>query len=153
MTQTPKQWTTTGFLFGALTAIAVVIGSFSQTRSEPVARAAQAPRVPTLISGTIELDASAKVALPAIVFVIARGTGGGHPVLAKRLDVSSFPVTFTLGPEDSMMGQKPPGHVSLEARVDLDGDASTRELDAPLASLDSVVLGTNDVKLILNTIK
>ncbi len=155
MTQRPKQWTASGFMFGTATAIAAVIAVFFLTRNGPAAKAAQTDAVPTLISGTIELDASARVTLPAIVFVVARGEGGGHPVLAKRLDVRSFPVKFTLGPDDSMMGQEPPSRVSLEARVDLDRDASTREPGAPVVVLDSVTLGTENLRLVLksNTIR
>jgi hypothetical protein len=160
MTQTPKQWITTGFIIGMTTSIAAVILIFFLTRNEQTATAAQpvaspAPVAdPALISGTIELDSSiaGKVALPAIMFVVARGADQqGHPVLAKRLDVRSFPVTFTLGPKDSMMGQAPSNRVSLEARVDLDGDAGTREPGAPAASMGAVTLGTNDVRLVLKS--
>lgn len=174
MTQTPKQWATTGFIVGlACGIVAVFIVNFFLKRNESMATAAQPVAIPAsmaeanslapvsvrtrsqrFISGTIELDPSvaAKVALPTIVFVIARGEGlrlHGHPLLAKRLDVRSFPVDFTLGSEDSMMGQAPPNRVSLEARVDRDGDATTREPGAPAALLESVRLGTEDVKLVL----
>lgn len=174
MTQTPKQWATTGFIVGvACGIVAVFIVNFFLKRNESTAAAAQPVAIPApmaatnhpalvsvpassqrFISGTIELDPSvaSKVALPTIVFVIARGEGlrlHGHPLLAKRLDVRSFPVDFTLGSEDSMMGQAPPARVSLEARVDLDGDATTREPRAPAALIESVTLGTEDVKLVL----
>jgi hypothetical protein len=173
MTQTPKQWATTGFIVGvACGIVAVFIVNFFLKRNESTASAAQPFNIPApiaaansapvsvpassqrFISGTIELDPSAarSVALPTIVFVIARGEGlrlHGHPLLAKRLDVRSFPVDFTLGSEDSMMGQAPPNRVSLEARVDRDGDATTREPGAPAALIESVTLGTEDVKLVL----
>jgi len=158
MTQSPGQRTTTGFIIGMMTALAAAMVMFVLMRKESSATAAQpvAPPAPVsnpaLLSGTIELDSSVagKVALPAVVFVVARGAEQqSHPVLAKRLDVRSFPVNFTLGPEDSMMGQAPPNRVSIEARVDLDGDAGTREPGAPVASAGSVSLGTNDVTLVL----
>jgi len=174
VTQTPKQWTTTGFIIGVACGIAAVFIVFFLMRNESTATAAQpvanpasianaaSPVAPIsmpassqrYISGTIELDPSVarSVTLPAIVFVIARGEGlrlHGHPLLAKRLEVRSFPVDFTLGSDDSMMGQVPPSRVSVEARVDRDGDATTREPGAPAAVLDSVTLGTDSVKLVL----
>ncbi|HEV7487548.1 MAG TPA: hypothetical protein VGQ65_17915 [Thermoanaerobaculia bacterium] len=105
-----------------------------------------------LLSGTIALDPSVagSVTGPVTIFVIARDKAGkGHPILAKRLDVSSFPTKFTLGAGDSMMGGAPPNTVSLEARIDLDRDAMTKEPNAPSARIDTVALGTMDVTLTL----
>jgi hypothetical protein len=177
MTQTPKQWATTGFIIGVASGIAAALLIFFIMRSQPAAAAqsqpapaaavvaapappahpapsAQTQQSPPLIAGTIELEpsAKAKVALPAIVFVIARGEGlqsHGHPLLAKRVDVSAFPASFTLGSEDSMIGTPPPKRMSIEARIDRDGDATTREPGAPTATLDSVAVGTTDLKLVL----
>jgi hypothetical protein len=118
------------------------------TQMPPSSKAPQA----VMLSGTIALDPSAagKVTGPVTVFVIARDkTGKGHPILAKRLDVTSFPTTFSLGPGDSMMGGTPPNTVSLEARIDLDRDAMTKEPNAPAAKLETVTLGSSDVVLTL----
>src|SRR4051794_16300887 len=55
------------------------------------------------LPGTVALDPSiaASVTGPVTVFVIARDkTGKGHPILAKRLDVTSSPAKFTLGAAD-----------------------------------------------------
>lgn len=71
--------------------------------------------------------------------------GGTAIILAKRLDVASFPTKFSLGSEDSMMGGTPPDHVSLEARIDLDHDAMTREPGAPSTKIDSVTVGATNV--------
>ena len=105
-----------------------------------------------LLSGSIELDQSiaSSVSGAVTVFVIARdGNGKGHPIFAKRLEVASFPTKFSLGPEDSMMGQAPPDHVSLEARIDLDRDAMTREAGVPAAKIESVAIASRDVTLTL----
>jgi hypothetical protein len=105
-----------------------------------------------LLSGTIALDPSAatKVTGPVTVFIIARDKAGkGHPILAKRLDVVSFPIQFTLGASDSMMGGAPPDQVSLEARIDLDRDAMTKEPGAPAVKIDTVAIGTKDITLTL----
>jgi hypothetical protein len=105
-----------------------------------------------LLSGTIALDPSVAGSVngPVTIFVIARDKAGkGHPILAKRLDVTSFPAKFTLGAGDSMMGGAPPPNVSIEARIDLDRDAMTKELNAPAAKIETVALGATDVVLTL----
>lgn len=112
---------------------------------------AKAPQS-VMLSGTIALDpaAAGKVTGPVTVFVIARDKNGkGHPILAKRLDVASFPAQFTLGAQDSMMGGAPPDNVSLEARIDLDRDAMTKEPGAPAVRIETVAIGTKDVTLTL----
>jgi hypothetical protein len=164
MTGKPKQWAATGFVVGIASGIAVAIAIFLFTRAESaaVARPMPAPVASSmaalkpsssgpLIAGTIDLDPSAKVALPAVMFVIARteGQAKGHPVLAKRIDVTAFPVSFSLSSTDAMMDQSPPQRVLLEARIDLDGDAITRDAGAPSASIPSVPLGANDVTVVL----
>jgi hypothetical protein len=118
------------------------------TQMPPSSKAPQA----VMLSGTIALDPSAagSVTGPVTVFVIARDkTGKGHPILAKRIDVTSFPVKFALGPGDSMMGGAPPNTVSLEARIDLDRDAMTKEPNAPAAKIETVTIGATDVVLTL----
>lgn len=171
MTQTPKQWATTGFIIGVATGLAGIALIFFVMRNDNAVAAtanasivapgepAPAPpppagKSPALLAGTLELEpsAAAHVALPAVVFVIARAEGvvtHGHPLLAKRIDVKAFPASFTLSAEDSMMGQPPPNRVSLEARIDRDGDATTREPGAPIASIESIAIGTTTVKLVL----
>jgi hypothetical protein len=122
--------------------------------ASPMMSTPSSPKAPqsVLLSGTIELDPSvaSSVSGTVTVFVIARDKKGkGHPILAKRLDVASFPVAFTLGPQDSMMGGAPPANVSLEARIDLDHDAMTKEPGAPSAKIESVDIGSKDVTLTL----
>jgi hypothetical protein len=106
----------------------------------------------TLLAGTISLDPSITQSpgSAVTVFVIARtGPGKGKPVLARRIDAQSFPLTFALTGADSMMAGDKPSNVSLEARIDLDGDAMTREPGSPTARLTSVSLGSNSVALTL----
>lgn len=105
-----------------------------------------------LLSGTITLDPSITQSpgSAVTVFIIARtGPGKGKPVLARRIDAQSFPLTFTLTGADSMMAGDKPTNVSLEARIDLDGDAMTREPGSPTARLASVSLGSNALALTL----
>lgn len=120
----------------------------ANTQMPPSSKAPQS----VLLAGTIALDPSAadKVNGPVTVFVIARDKAGkGHPILAKRLDVTSFPTKFALGPGDSMMGGTPPNTVSLEARIDLDRDAMTKEPNAPSMKIETVAIGATDVVLTL----
>jgi tetratricopeptide (TPR) repeat protein len=104
------------------------------------------------VSGTIELDPShtGKVAPGAVLFVFVReaGPGAGPPVAAARLP-PSFPARFDLGEADAMMGQPFPDTLLVEARLDSDGDPTTRPPSDPRARLDDVKAGRNDVRLVL----
>lgn len=136
-------------------ALAEHVAAMSHGQEQTIASAAVAPQSSSnahsvLLAGTIELDRAIadSASGPVTVFVIARDKNGkGHPMLAKRIDVASFPVKFSLGPEDSMVSQAPPGYVSLEARIDLDQDATTREPGAPATRLESVAIGSRNVTL------
>ena len=91
----------------------------------PVAGAAGAP-----LSGTISLapDFERKVPAGAILFLIARkGEGGGPPLAVKRIESPTFPMDFTIGPDDRMIKAMPfAGPLQLSARLDADGNAMTR---------------------------
>ncbi len=104
------------------------------------------------MSGTVDLDPSLKNTLSpgAILFVFARAAGAteGPPVAVKRLR-ATFPAAFELSEADSMMGQALPGSLLIEARLDSDGDPTTRPPTDPKARLDKVKVGRTDVRLIL----
>lgn len=104
------------------------------------------------VAGQLELDASLQGTLPAgaVVFVTIReaGSSGGPPVAAKRLP-ASFPRAFEVGPADSMQGGPIPERLAVEARIDADGDASTRGPSDPIARLDGVRAGTTGLRLVL----
>ncbi len=111
-----------------------------------------APAGAALLSGTISLDPSISQSPGArvTVFLIARtGEGKGRAVLARRIVVESFPAKFSLSAADSMMAGERPAAVSLEARIDLDGDAMTREPGSPTARARSVTMGSSNVVLTL----
>ena len=104
------------------------------------------------VAGTIDVDASIRGKLPAggVLFVFARPAGGseGPPVAVKRLP-ARFPATFELSEADSMMGQPLPDRLLIEARLDEDGDPTTRPPTDPKARLDGVKVGRTDLRLIL----
>jgi len=76
-----------------------------------------------------------------ILFVVARNPAGGPPAAVKRIAGATFPVTFDLSSADSMMGQPLPAKFRLEARLDSDGDASTKPPTDPSAMQEDVAAG------------
>jgi cytochrome c-type biogenesis protein CcmH len=78
-----------------------------------------------LISGTVRLaqDARGNGPVRGALFVIAR-SGAGPPLAVKRVVDPTFPLAFTLGPEDVMLqGGELRGDVTLIARLKRDGRA------------------------------
>ena len=147
-----------GFAMGAGVAVLAGALAFVALRAAPVddgqaGRLSSTGNERVLLAGTIALSdiAAQKVSGTVTVFVVARDrtAGKGHPLLAKRLDVSSFPTPFSLGSADSMIGQPPSDRVSLEAWIDTDHDAMTRETNTPSARIDSVAIGTKNIVLML----
>ena len=112
-----------------------------------------APGTPARLSGTVELDGSARGRAGAggLVFVIVRAAGvtSGPPVAVKRFPASSLPGTFAITSADSMLGQELPESVSIDARLDPDGDPLTRSPSDPAARIDGVKLGTTGLRLVL----
>jgi hypothetical protein len=102
----------------------------------PAPRAMPAPAAPTkpergaAIMGTIRLSPGAKPAPGSVLFVIARpaGRSTGPPIAVKKIEAASFPAAYALSNEDAMMPDAPfAGALSVSARLDADGDASTKE--------------------------
>ena len=119
--------------------------SVAEGQHPPMAAAPAGPHV----SGQIELD-PARGAVPdgAILFLIARAADQteGPPIAVKRLP-PQFPQRFTLGSEDSMMGQELPQQLRVEARLDSDGNPLTRAPGDASARLDGVRLGDDGLRL------
>lgn len=113
----------------------------------PVAPATGAPAAPAAaaaggnrVNVTLQLDPAAR-SKSGIVFVVARPLAGGPPVAVKRMQVASFPVTFDITSADSMMGQPLPDRFNIEARLDSDGNATTKPPTDPSASQNNVASG------------
>jgi hypothetical protein len=80
------------------------------------------------ITGTITLAEGAAAPSGATLFVIARTGQAGPPTAVLRLPAPSFPFEFRLGPENRMIAELPwQGPFLLTARLDLDGNATTRD--------------------------
>lgn len=117
--------------------------------SDPGAPAAMTAAAPAPAAGgeksvTVTLDAEASArGKNGVLFVMARNPMGGPPLAVKRLPVAQFPVTFTFGQADSMMGQPFPDKFRLEVRLDSDGNAATKPPTDPTAMLNDVATGTS----------
>lgn len=139
---------------------AAEVGDAHAAIPPPAAAAEGQPSVPAGggaaaggLAGVIELPppVASRVSAGAIVFVTVResGAAGGPPVAVKRLPASSFPLSFVIGPGDSMMGQPLPARARLDVRVDSDGDPMTRAPEDPSARLDDVAAGSSGLRLVL----
>ena len=72
-----------------------------------------------------------------VLFVMVRrsDTAMGPPVAAVRLDPRGVPGTFSITDRDLMMGGPWPDQVWIEARLDVDGDPSTKSAEDLRADL------------------
>lgn len=129
-----------GLLLGAAT---VLLGGLAWAMLlilRPTQRPPAAGTVATL-HGVVEIDPAraGMVREGACVYLALRRVDepGGVPLATRRL-AAAFPVAFEIGLEDSMTGQPLPSEVSLDARLDADGDPLTRHRDEPFARLDGV---------------
>lgn len=95
----------------------------AQAEATPAAGAAPSPE-----DVTGSLTASGAPAPGATLFLFARpeGVTSGPPTWVKRLPVTTFPLDFRIGPADAMLGGAAPAGVVLTARVDADGNPSTK---------------------------
>lgn len=88
---------------------------------------ANAPPISGVIRVSSELDGS--VPEGGVLFLIAR-RGAGPPVAVQRVGEPRFPLRFSIGPRDRMIQGVPfAGPLELEARLDLDGEATSRGPD------------------------
>jgi tetratricopeptide (TPR) repeat protein len=121
--------------------------------AEPAASAASPAAAP--VSGpsvhlTLTL-AGAKPSPQAVLFIIARASGetAGPPAAVKRIGNPTFPLEVDLSTADSMMGQPLPPSITIEARLDSDGDAMTKNASDPHASQSGVSTNGTKVALVL----
>jgi len=95
--------------------------------------------------------AGAKPSPNAVLFIIARASGetAGPPAAVKRIGNPTFPLELDLSAADSMMGQPLPASVTIEARLDSDGDAMTKNASDPHASQSGIATNGTKVALVL----
>ena len=120
-----------------------------QAKNPQVAAASPAP-APAGPSVHVSLSFAGGAPSPnAVLFIIARASGqtAGPPAAVKRIIGPTFPLEIDLSAADSMMGQPLPATVRIEARLDSDGDAMTKNPSDPHAAQDGV--STNGAKVAL----
>jgi hypothetical protein len=103
------------------------------------------------VRGTIQIASDSDPSPDRILFLIARPAGavGGPPLAVVRVPAPTFPLDFEIGPADVMIPtMRFEGQIELTARLDGDGNASTRaEGDRETATATAVVPGATGVEL------
>ena len=109
--------------------------------SQPPAPVARGGTDGVRVSLTLDPSATSR---SGVVYLIARAAGvsAGPPLAVKRISANALPTTIDLTSADSMMGQQLPARVRLEARLDTDGDAATRNANDPSGVQDQVAIGS-----------
>jgi hypothetical protein len=133
--------------------------SAATKRKVELPKTAKAPPTSTArISGVVSIDSKLRAKLDGhILFVIARSQDSptGPPLAVKRFDRPVFPLRYSLGPEDVMRPGVPfTGKVVVSARLDRDGDPTTREA-ADLAGeyrKNPVEVGSEKVDIMIDQI-
>ncbi len=108
------------------------------------------------IRGTVTLapELAGRVPKDGVLFLIARRGDSGPPTAVKRISNPTFPFTFELGPADRMIQAMPwSGPLGLSARVDSDGNATTRSQgDLQGKSASPVNPGDEGVTVVLDEV-
>ena len=111
--------------------------SEEQAMAQSLLAEIRAPPPSVMVAGTVALGEGVAVPEGGTLFITARraADGGGPPVAAKRGSVPAFPVEFDLTDRDMMMGGEWPAEVWVQARVDADGNPTSRspeDVESPL---------------------
>jgi cytochrome c-type biogenesis protein CcmH len=103
-----------------------------------------------LASGTIKLADPARAAGKSALFVFLRAPGGGPPFAAVKLPPGPFPMDFSITRANlipMMAGRPLPPTLELQARLDADGNATTRDDPETTATLSPFQPGTTGAAL------
>jgi tetratricopeptide (TPR) repeat protein len=129
----------------------VLVKMREQAKAQPASLPADHPPIPEQTAApaaalhvTLQIAPGVSPPPQGVIFVIARAAGvtAGPPAAVKRMPLSAFPLTLDLSAADSMMGQPLPSRVRLEARIDSDGNAMTKDPKDPIAVADNVAAGS-----------
>ncbi|AJR09523.1 c-type cytochrome biogenesis protein CcmI [Photobacterium gaetbulicola] len=107
----------------------------------------------TSVSVTVELDPNVELPEQGLVIISVHSADGAPmPVAARRVPLSSFPISLTLDDNDSMIPERPMTSLQdmiIKARIDTDGNVTTRKGDwygqsdiIPLGGSTNVVINT-----------
>lgn len=132
--------------------------SASSAAPVPAPSAAEAPGGMPTGGGASDDDIEVTIeAAPAVaggggvlfVFVRPSGAAGGPPLAVQRIAGPEFPLTVTIGPANAMMpGTTFPDLVTVQARLDRDGDAMTEGPEDGAAASEAMAPG-GAVRLVL----
>jgi cytochrome c-type biogenesis protein CcmH/NrfF/cytochrome c-type biogenesis protein CcmH/NrfG len=139
-----------------------ILAEVSQSGQEPRQQGDKAsPATPASqqITGKITIDPKLKASLDsqAVLFIIARPVGAakGPPLAVKKIDRPVFPVSYSLGPENVMMQGSPfTGSVAITARLDKDGNPTTRQQGDLTGDYkkSSVAVGSKNIDIVLDQV-
>ena len=110
------------------------------------------------ISGKITVDPKLrdKVDSRAVLFIIARTSGGGGaPAAVKKIDRPVFPLAYSIGSENSMMQGVPlSGKLNIIVRLDKDGNPMTHEPGDMTGDYkkNPVAVGARNVDIVIDQI-
>jgi cytochrome c-type biogenesis protein CcmH len=112
-----------------------------------------------LVRGIISIDPKLKVQGngQAVLFIIARSanSSGGPPLAVQRINQPKFPVSYSLGAENVMIPGTPfSGKVSITARLDKDGNPTTREPGNLIGEYkkNPVTVGAEKIDIVLDQV-
>jgi hypothetical protein len=126
----------------------VQVGAMSAPAPPAAGPAAGPEDAAQTIRGTIEAAAGTAGGV-LFLFVRPAGAAGGPPLAVQRIPSPSFPLEFAIGPQDAMMDAGPfPDRVTIEARLDGDGNAMTEE-PGDLSARSEAAPGATSVRLAL----
>ncbi|MGH7845331.1 MAG: tetratricopeptide repeat protein, partial [Candidatus Binatia bacterium] len=124
-------------------------GSLAPAQTKPAPAAA--------ISGTVSLGNGVKHQTDgnAVLFIIGRPaqSGGGPPLAVKKIERPRFPVAYSLSQENVMMpGGSFSGKVAISARLDKDGNPTTRQTGDLTGEYkkNPVAVGTQKVDIVID---
>lgn len=111
-----------------------------------MAGASGAAAGPAEVGGEVRLGDGLDAKGTLFIYVRADGVDSGPPVRVKRMP-ASFPAKFSISAADSPMGGTLPDKIQVVARLDPDGNPSTKEPEAPTAKLGGLATGATDLVL------
>ena len=125
-------------------------------RDEPPPAPGEAAPSGAPIRGRVSVapELASRVPANAVLFIIARRGDSGPPIAVRRIDSPRLPLAFEIGPGDRMIQTVPfDGPLRLAARLDADGNASTRSA-GDLQGVASAAFnpGTQDVEIVLGEV-
>jgi hypothetical protein len=109
-----------------------------------------------ILRGVVDLSDALRVQeSPGTLFLVVRqqGVERGPPLAVKRFEDPQFPLSFEVGPSDTMLPNAPfEEPFSITARIDRDGDPMSQEEGELMTStpINGVMLGENEIRVTLD---